>query len=191
MTANPNDPAAKHKVPFPLERMVWHPTPLMNQVTLVTTLNEDGTSNVAPKSCLSLMIFRPLLLAMGCNLTHWTAKNVRRSLECVVNVPGAELAAQAWAAAELPHPRTIESADLTPVASRSVKPPGIAECRAHFECAYERELVYGEEVIFLLRVVGAAIDQDVLEAPDPYARMRPFAFLEERLYGVLEKGVKL
>jgi flavin reductase (DIM6/NTAB) family NADH-FMN oxidoreductase RutF len=191
MTANPNDPAAKQKVPFPLERLAWHPTPLMNQVTLVTTLNEDGSSNVAPKSCVSLMIFRPLLLAMGCNLTHWTAQNLRRSLECVVNIPGAELASETWATSELPHPRTIESAGLTPVASRRVKPPGIAECRAHFECAYERELVYGEEIILLLRVIGATIDQEVLEAPDPYALMRPFAFLEEKLYGVLEKGKKL
>jgi flavin reductase (DIM6/NTAB) family NADH-FMN oxidoreductase RutF len=191
MTVNPNDPAAKQKVPFPLERMVWHPTPLMNQVTLVTTLNQDGTSNVAPKSCLSLMIFRPLLLAMGCNLTHWTAQNLRRDLECVVNVPGAELVSETWATSELPHPRTLESAGLTPVASLQVRPPRIAECRAHFECTFERELVYGEEIIFLLRVVGATIDQEVLEAPDPYALMRPFAFLEEKLYGVLEQGVKL
>jgi flavin reductase (DIM6/NTAB) family NADH-FMN oxidoreductase RutF len=191
MTLNTNDPAAKVKVPFPLDRMVWHPTPLMNQVTLVTTLNEDGSSNVAPKSCVSLMIFRPLLLAMGCNLTHWTARNIRRGLECVVNVPGAELVSEAWAAAELPHPRTIESAGLTPVASRQVKPPGVAECHAHLECAYEREMVYGEEIILLLRVVGATIDRDVLEAPDPYAVMRPFAFLEERLYGVLEKSERL
>jgi flavin reductase (DIM6/NTAB) family NADH-FMN oxidoreductase RutF len=191
MTASPDHPAAKQKVPFPLDRMGWHPTPLVNQVTLVTTLNEDGTSNLAPKSCVSLMIFRPLLLAMGCNLSHWTARNLRRGLECVVNVPGADLVSETWAASELPHPRTIESAGLTSVASRWVRPPGIAECRAHFECAFERELVYGEEIILLLRVIGASIDQEVLEAPDPYAFMRPFAFLEERLYGVVEKGVRL
>ena len=166
MTVDPNDPAAKQKVPFPLERMVWHPTPLMNQVTLVTTLNQDGSSNLAPKSCVSLMIFRPLLLAMGCNLTHWTAQNVRRDLECVVNVPGAELASRTWATSELPHPRTIESAGLTPAASRRVKPPGIAECRAHLECAYEREFVYGEEIILLLRVVGIMLQPGVLVRED-------------------------
>jgi flavin reductase (DIM6/NTAB) family NADH-FMN oxidoreductase RutF len=191
MTAEPGGLVTKEKVPFSLERLVWHPTPLANQVTLVTTLNEDGSSNVAPKSCVSLMIFRPLLLAMGCNLTHWTAQNLRRGLECVVNIPGAPLAARAWAASELPHPRTLESSGFTPFASRQVRPPGIAECHAHFECAFEREIVYGEEIIFLLRVLGATIDKDLLEAPDPYAAMRPFAFLEEKLYGVLEKGEHL
>jgi flavin reductase (DIM6/NTAB) family NADH-FMN oxidoreductase RutF len=184
-------PAAKEKVPFPLDRMVWHPTPLMNQVQLVTTRNADGTSNVAPKSCVSLMIFRPLLLAMGCNATHWTAINLRRDRECVINVPGAELARQAWAASELPHPRTIESAGLTAIPSRDVQAPSIAECRAHLECGYESEIAYGEELILLLRVKSATMDREVAEAPDPYAVMRPFAYLEEKLYGVVEHGERL
>ena len=108
-----------------------------------------------------------------------------------MNVPGAGLAPEAWATSELPHPRTLESAGLTPVASRQVKPPGVAECHAHLECVYEREIVYGEEVIFLLRVVAASMDREVLEASDPYAAMRPFAFLEEKLYGVVEKSERL
>jgi flavin reductase (DIM6/NTAB) family NADH-FMN oxidoreductase RutF len=191
MAVNPNDPATKVKVPFALDKMVWHPTPLMNQVTLVTTLNEDGTSNVAPKSCVSMMIFRPALLAMGCNLAHWTARNIRRGGEFVVNVPGAELADVAWSVSELPHPRTLESAGLTPVPSREVKVPGIAECRAHIECVFEREIVYGEEIILLGRLVAASIDQEVLEAPDPYTALRLFAFLEEKRFGVLEKSERL
>ena len=191
MTLDPGRPAEERKVPLALDKMLWHPTPLFSQVTLVTTLNEDGSSNVAPKSCVSLMIFRPLLLALGCNLGHWTAKNLRRGGECVVNVPGAELAAVAWESSERPHPRTIESLGLTPEASRELRTPGIAECRAHFECVLEREIVYGEEVVLLLRVVAASLDQEVVEAPDPYAALRLFAFLEEKLYGVVEKGERL
>ena len=50
----------------------------------------------------------------------------------------------------------------------------------------------GVKVHVLIDAVGgASIDREVLEAPDPYARMRPFAFLEEKLYGVVEQGVKL
>jgi flavin reductase (DIM6/NTAB) family NADH-FMN oxidoreductase RutF len=191
MAVTPDERLAKTKVPLSLERLGWRPTPLMNQVTLVTTLNEDGSSNVAPKSCVSLMIFRPLLLALGCNLGHWTARNLRRGGECVVNVPGAELAAVAWESSERPHPRTIESLGLTPAASRELRTPGIAECRAHFECVLEREIVYGEEVVLLLRVVAASLDQEVIEAPDPYAALRLFAFLEEKLYGVVERGARL
>ena len=188
---SPDATVAKEKIPFALDKMVWHPTPLLNQVTLVTTLNEDGTSNVAPKSCVSMMIFRPPLLAMGCNLTHWTARNIRRTGEFVINVPGAEMAAKAWASSEMPHPRTVESLGLTSVPALKVKAPLIAECRAHIECVFEREIVYGEEIILLGRLVAASLDREVAEAQDPYALMRPFAFLEERLYGVIERSERL
>ena len=191
MTLIPDRPAAKEKVPFRVDVPLWHPTPLFNQVTLVTTLNEDGSSNLAPKSLVSIVTFRPLLLALGCNLAHWTSRNLRRARECVVNVPGVELAAEVWATQDLPHPRTIESAGFTPCPSREVATPGIAECRAHLECVYEREVVYGEEIVVLMRVVAGAIDREVADAPDPYAALRAFAFLEERLYGVIDGSRRL
>ena len=191
MTLDPGRPAEERKVPLALDKMLWHPTPLFSQVTLVTTLNEDGTSNVAPKSLVSMMILKPPVLALGCNLNHWTSRNLRRGRECVVNLPGVELASEVWASQDLPHPRTIESAGLTPFPSREVRPPGILECRAHLECVYEREVVYGEEIVVLARVVAGTIDRDVLETQDPYAAMRLFAFLEEKLYGVIERSVRL
>ncbi len=182
---------AKEKVPLAAEKYFWKPTPLLGQVTLITTLNEDGTSNVAPKSLVMMMTFKPPMIALGCHLTHWTSKNIRRAHEFVVNVPGVELADKVWASQDLPHPRTVESAGLTPVPSVGVKPPRIAECRAHLECVYEREVVYGQEIVVLGRVVEATIDRELVEAEDPYALMKPFAFLEERLYGVIEKSRRI
>ena len=32
------------------DKGTWHPSPLIGQIVLVTTLNADGTSNIAPKS---------------------------------------------------------------------------------------------------------------------------------------------
>lgn len=190
MSATPGS-TVKEKVPFAADQVLWHPSPLLGQVTLVTTVNKDGSSNVAPKSLLSMVIFKPPVLALGCNLNHWTSKNIRRSGDCVVNIPGVELAGKVWASQHLPHPRTIESAGFTPLPSLQVRPPRIAECRAHLECVYEREVVYGEEIVVLARVVAATIDRDVLAAEDPYEAMKLFAFLEEKLYGVIEQSAKL
>lgn len=181
----------KQKVPFSADKIVWHPSPLLGQVTLVTTCNADGSSNVAPKSLVSMMVFHPPVLALGCNLTHATAQNIRRGGDFVVNIPGAELAGKVWASHELPHPRPVEAAGLTAIPADQVKSPRIAECKAHLECVCERELVYGEEVIFLGRIVAASIDREALEAPDPYAYLRLFAFLEEKTYGVVERAERL
>ena len=103
----------KEKVSLALDKRTWRPSPLLGQVVLVTSLNADGQSNVAPKSWLSMMAFEPALLALGCNLAHWTAQNVIDRHEFVVNIPGAELAEIVWKAHTLSHPRPVERIGLT------------------------------------------------------------------------------
>jgi len=132
------------------------------------------------------MAFHPPIVALGCNLQHWTARNVLRSGEFVVNVPGAELAETAWRLSALPHPRPIEAAGLTPAPSAVVAVPRVEECRAHLECALDRHLIYGDEVVLLARIVDIAIDREATLRADPYAYLRLFVFLEGGTYGVIE-----
>jgi flavin reductase (DIM6/NTAB) family NADH-FMN oxidoreductase RutF len=181
----------KEKKYFPTDKRAWRPSPLLGQIVLVTTLNADGRSNVAPKSWLSMMAFEPALLALGCNLNHWTAQNILQRREFVVNVPGDDLAEIVWASHRLPHPRPVEHLGLTPLPARKVKPPLIEECRAHLECAFVQHLVFGAEVILLGEIVAASADRQAVEAADPYAYLRMFAFLEDGAYGVIERAVQI
>ena len=170
------------------DKRTWNPSPLLGQIVLETTLNEDGTSNIAPKSWISMMTFEPPLLAVGCNLKHRTSRNILARREFVVNVPGADLAETVWKCHRLPHPRPVEAAGLQPIPSLHIKPPRVAECKAHVECILDRHLTYGDEVILLGRIATVSIDKDVCEADDPYERLRLFAFLEDGVYGVIERA---
>ncbi len=178
----------KEKVSLALDKRTWRPSPLLGQVVLVTSLNADGQSNVAPKSWLSMMAFEPALLALGCNLAHWTAQNVIDRHEFVVNIPGAELVEIVWKAHTLSHPRPVERIGLTPLPAQKVKPPRIAECKAHLECTLVQSLAFGSEVILLGQIVAASMDRDAIEAEDPYAYLRLFAFLEKNTFGVIEQA---
>lgn len=178
----------KDKVPQSIDKRGWRPSTLFGQIVLVTTLNEDGASNVAPKSWISMMGFEPSMLAVGCNLGHWTAKNVLARHQFVVNVPGAELIETVWSSHALPHPRPVESLGLTPRAAQRVAPPLIEECKAHLECEYLQHLEFGAEVVIFGRIVAAAMDRAALEAEDPYAYLSAIAFLEPGRYGVIERG---
>jgi flavin reductase (DIM6/NTAB) family NADH-FMN oxidoreductase RutF len=178
----------KEKVTVDPDKRLWHPSPLLGQIVLVTTVNADGTTNVAPKSLISVMTFRPPLLAIGCNLEHWTAQNVLRDQEFVVNVPGADLAAVVWHAHQVPHPRPVEILGLTPVPAQQVRPPLIDECKAHLECRLEQHLVYGREAILLGRILALSMDREATAAADPYAYLQLFCFLEEGTYGVVERA---
>lgn len=178
----------KEKVSFSLDKRTWRPSPLLGQVVLVTSLNEDGQSNVAPKSWLSMMAFEPSLLALGCNLAHWTAQNILCRQEFVVNVPGDDLVDIVWKSHTLPHPRPVERIGLTPIPAQKVRPPLIAECKAHLECIFVQHLTFGSEVIILGQIVAASVDREAVEAQNPYEYLRLFAFLEDNAFGVIEKA---
>jgi len=178
----------KEKVSFSPDKRTWRPSPLLGQIVLVTSVNEDGQSNVAPKSWLSMMASEPPLLALGCNLTHWTAQNIVRRQEFVVNIPGDELAEVVWKSATLPHPRPVESIGLTPIPAQKVKAPLIEECKAHLECILVQHLTFGAEIIILGRIVAISVDREAVEAQDPYEYLRLFAFLEGGTFGVIEKA---
>jgi flavin reductase (DIM6/NTAB) family NADH-FMN oxidoreductase RutF len=181
----------KEKISVSTDKRTWKPSPLAGQVVLVTSLNEDGQSNVAPKSWISMMAFEPALLALGCNLSHWTARNILHSREFVVNIPGAELAQVIWRCSALPHPRPVECTGLTPIPAEKVKPPRIADCKAHLECSYVQHLTFGCEVVFLGQILAVSMDQEVATAEDPYEAMRILAFLEDGKYGVIEKSWRI
>jgi flavin reductase (DIM6/NTAB) family NADH-FMN oxidoreductase RutF len=178
----------KDKVSLGVDKRDWRPSPLPGQIVLVTTVNPDGTTNVAPKSWIAMIAFDPPLLALGCNLAHWTAVNILAQREFVVNMPSADLIEMVWRSAALPHPRPVEALGLTARPAMRVRPPCIEECVAHLECVLDTHLTYGAEVILLGRIVAATIDQAAGQTGDPYAYLRPPFFLENGVYGVIERG---
>lgn len=172
----------------------WHPCPLLGQLALVTTVSADGVPNVAPKNWLSMMVGNPPIVALGCNLGHHTAQNILATREFVLNFPGDDLAATVWRSGlkgDHPRdPRDIERLGLTPIPSLNVRPPRIAECRAHLECHLESTKEYGQEIVLFGQIVAASIDEAALEG-DPagrYAYLRPIVYLENGMYGVVERG---
>ncbi|MDG6995936.1 MAG: flavin reductase family protein [Nitrososphaerota archaeon] len=189
--ARKKGPNLKDKVAFAPDKRKWHPSPILGQLVLVTTLNEDGVSNVAPKNWISYMAFGPSIIALGCSTKHWTAKNILRSREFVINIPGAELVDTIWEAGYLDHPRPVESLKLTPIPSLKVKPPRIEECGAHLECVLDKHFSYGSEIIILGRIVAASIDREALEAKDPYKYLRMLVFLEDGTFGTVMRAEKL
>ena len=56
-------------------------------VVLVSTLNEDGTANVAP---FSSVFWLGHTATLGLGLASHTLANLRRTGECVLNLPGPE-----------------------------------------------------------------------------------------------------
>jgi flavin reductase (DIM6/NTAB) family NADH-FMN oxidoreductase RutF len=119
-------------------------------VVLISTLNEDGSANLAPMSSAWWLGQRCVL---GLAVASKTTENLRRTGECVLNLPSADMAAQVDRLARTtgsdPVPlgkqrrgyrhlrEKFTIAGLTPVASVSVAPPRAAECPVQLEAVLE------------------------------------------------------
>jgi flavin reductase (DIM6/NTAB) family NADH-FMN oxidoreductase RutF len=132
-------PPEEHRGIWP--SILYYGTP----VALVTTLNADGTPNIGPMSSAWALGY---VVVMGWESTAHTLTNLQRERECVINLPGPDLAEQVETLAPLtgrnppaPHkadafhyePNKFLAAGLTPTTSETVRPPRIAQCPLQLE----------------------------------------------------------
>jgi flavin reductase (DIM6/NTAB) family NADH-FMN oxidoreductase RutF len=119
-------------------------------VALISSLNEDGTTNLAPISSFWALGWTMML---GLLDETKTAENLERHGECVVNVPSPDM----WQAVEKLAPLTgknpvpvikgrqfryvadkFAAAGLEPLASEMVRPARVAECPVQMEAKVNR-----------------------------------------------------
>jgi flavin reductase (DIM6/NTAB) family NADH-FMN oxidoreductase RutF/uncharacterized protein YciI len=186
-------PQPTAKVAFPADKADWHPSVLPGPIALVSTVDEADEPNIAPKSFISMMAFGGPVLAFGCHRSHATARNAEHAGEFVVNFPPEALAERIWAMPESHGAERIARSGLSLLPARTVKPPLIAECKAHLECTLQSITSLGGEVVVFGKIVAAAIDEDCLGSPlaDQYFRLRPVFFLEEGVYGSIDAAKRI
>ena len=126
-------------------------------VVLISTMNENGTPNLAPMSSAFWLGWRAML---GLGGRSKTAQNLLRTRECVLNLPSDALApavdklALTTGSDPVPPgkhergyrfvPGKFGRAGLTPVPSQTVRPPRVAECPVSMEAVVEASHPVGD-----------------------------------------------
>jgi flavin reductase (DIM6/NTAB) family NADH-FMN oxidoreductase RutF len=110
-------------------------------IAFVSTVNENGTVNVAPFSFFNGVSSKPMAVMFSIGFKpNGTKKdtliNIERSKEFVVNTVGAWMAEPMnFCSVDLPYGESeLDRAGLTPISSDLVSPPRVAEAPVHFEC---------------------------------------------------------
>lgn len=139
-------------------------------VAVISSLNEDGETNLAPMSSFWALGWTFLL---GINETTKTADNLRRHPECVVNLPAPEMWPQVEQLAPLTaknpvpgvkakqyhyDPEKFQAASLTPLPSELVKPSRVQECPVQMEARVRAVHQLGGEKV---QEIGGAIAVEV------------------------------
>jgi flavin reductase (DIM6/NTAB) family NADH-FMN oxidoreductase RutF len=145
------------KKSFPLSEVyrLLEPGP----VVLVTTARA-GRANVMPMSWHLMMEFVPPLVGSVISNRNYSFETLKRTKECVINIPTVELAEKVVACGNASGEQVdkFKAFGLTPVAAASVKAPLIAECYASLECKVVDGKLAAKYNFFVLEVVKAWID---------------------------------
>ncbi len=183
--------SAYGKVELSKERYEWNPTPLPEQVVLVTSIDAEGRPHVATKSRVSVMSYGPpTIVAFACRADYMTATNVKKTKSFVINVPGDDLVATSWVVGSHPTlhgPELFNEFGLTPIPGIAEGAPRIAECRAHLECALEDTRRFGDDLVVFGKVVSVSMDEEIAQGATVhrYQKLAPFFFLDADVTGSL------
>lgn len=121
-------------------------------IAVVSTVNEDGTSNIAPFSFFTVVSANPMIIGFSPMIRSSdgeqkdTLKNILRQKEFVVNfVTQHNYEKVNLCSTELPHGESeFDFAKLTELDSEVVAPKRMKESPIHFECKLRDTLSYGD-----------------------------------------------
>ncbi len=181
-------------------------------VVLISTLNEDGTYNLAPMSSVFWLGWRCVI---GLSAFSETTKNIIREKQCVLNLPSVNQVAAVNKLAlktgsdPVPEgkkqkgyhyePRKFEISGLTPVDSLVVNAPKVLECPIQLEAELKKINPLAEDdpkqkgrlVTFELRILKVHLEKEILMQghenrvdPDLW---RPLIMSFQQFYGLGNK----
>jgi flavin reductase (DIM6/NTAB) family NADH-FMN oxidoreductase RutF len=157
-------------------------------VAIISTLNPDGSANLAPMSSI-WWLGQSCMLGLG--QMGQTSDNLIRSRECVINLPSADLVShvdrlalttgknpvpekkQGWGYRY--EPEKFECAGFTSMPSVDVAPPRIAECPIQLEGIVHDVHVFGKNVsanAFEVHIVKVHVDESLLDGDGASSRPR-------------------
>ncbi|MEX9251994.1 flavin reductase family protein [Pseudenterobacter timonensis] len=161
-------PSEGHGLPHDPLNAIIGPRP----IGWIASQDSEGRHNLAPYSFFNCFNYRPPIIGFSSNGWKDSVRNITETREFVWNLATRELAsAMNETSASLPHDEDeFTFAGLTPVASRVVAPPRVAESPVNFECRLSQciQLTGADGApidtwLVLGEVVGVHIHEGLLE----------------------------
>ena len=131
-------------------------------VVLISVADRTG-ANIMTQSWHTMMEFEPPLVGCVISGRNYSFDILRRTRECVINIPTQELAAQVVKCGNTSGEEIdkFKACGLTPAPASLVKAPLISECYANLECRIHDTRMVSKYNFFVLEVIKAWIDPKV------------------------------
>lgn len=148
---------------------------LPRPIAVVSTLNLDGSNNLAPFSFFTAVSALPMIVAFCPMIRSSTGQkkdtviNIEREKEFVINIASFEHADKInLCSQELAYgDDEFKASGLTPIKSQKVKASRVKEFKVHFECKLRDILNYGDQAgsgrLITGEVIKVHVDDSILE----------------------------
>lgn len=170
---------------------------LAGRPTCLLTTRYRGQVNIMTIAWVCPVSLEPPLLALAIYPGAYSHDVLRRSEECVLNIPGRPLMEQTLACGEQSGANADKLAltHFTLDAGRRVEVPWVHECLAHLECGVVEQYVPGDHTLFIVQVLGAWAEEEAFAemwlAPQDNEELLPFYHLGARAFGLFGPTVRL
>lgn len=137
-------------------------------ITIITTLDKDGRGNAAPYSHImqyDVMPKNPRMI-LGFRQSSHTFQNILATGEFVVNCPRADHLDDMMETARFwpDGVNELEHTSLTPIPSKKVKPPSIAECPQIAECTVDQVIrLEKSSGIIIGKIEALVFDEELID----------------------------
>lgn len=172
MSSSHTRPPVDLQTPLELDPRDWSNAQVYDLITSlviprpvgwISTVSATGQRNLAPHSYFNLVADCPPHLVFSSIGVKDTLRNIQATGEFVVNIADQSLIPQMNATAEELPPGQDEFAfaRLTPLNSRCVCAPRVAEARAHFECVLADVIPIGNGNLVVGRIVHMHVNPSI------------------------------
>ncbi len=168
---------------------------------LCTTKNEDGSDHVAPFGWINPVSHKPPRVALALlnrPKKQHSLKNIERTGEFLINVPGLEIASTLVECAQdcRPGENKYERAGFKKVPAAEIQPVGIEECKAYLECKLYSQIDTGDHTLLIADIVHARYDDEAyfanllinLDKFKPVIHLKHYNFEDETVHIFMAPG---
>ncbi len=168
---------------------------LAPRVTCLLTTQYHGHVNVMALSWTCPISLVPPLVIMAIQPSSYTHDMLKRSQECVLNIPGRPLAEQTVRCGTLSGADAdkIQVVGLGLESGHRVQVPWIESCLAHLECGIVDVMMPGDHGLFIGEILGAWAEEEafggVWLGPEDNEELQPLLHLGGNQFSLLGKKV--
>ncbi len=172
------------KVYYPLDKHDWSPSLIPGPIMLVTTINEQGEPNAAPKSWVQMVSFTPPLVMYSGSRGNTTEINIEQTACFALNIVSETMVTSVLNCLQWYGQERIDQSGWHLTPARKIPAPLIEESPAHLECTLEKTVDAGSGYIIIGRIIAASIDEKLIDLPleERYEQLAQTCILEENVY---------